>query len=359
MAITLRDNTSNNTGKGAELTYLEMDTNLESFYYSSSLSGSSLELFTTGSTCHVVDLTSVVGSGVQGAQGISGINGAQGTQGIAGGASAQGIQGIQGSQGTEGASIQGVQGTSGEASAQGLQGLQGTVGEGTQGPAGTGAQGPQGTTGTGTQGLQGITGTGTPGTQGIQGPQGSTPSVTDEYRRAFINSPDDIQYIVDSNTTEVVIGDATPLGASVIDEINGRTILINQDNTINGTLRFGFASWTGQASSTATSRQTFECTGYNIGQNDFNIGVYLPQGTWSIYQVGHNNGGGNLVSEYQTSVVIGSGGAPRYFTRAMQEGAMFKVYYNYFHKKVVIWCSHWSGTFAASGAVTFSGTNPN
>jgi hypothetical protein len=316
MAIILRDNTPNNTGKGAELTYLEMDTNLESFYYSSSIDGTDLSFFTTGSTNHVLDLSGIASAGGPGAQGIQGLSGT-GTQGI---------------QGLSGTGTQGIQGLSGGASSQGTQGIQGT------------------------RGLQGLTGT---GLQGTQGTSGATTTITDEYRRAFINSPDDIQYIVDSNTTEVIIGDATPLGSSVIDEINGRTILINQSNTNNGTLRFGFASWTGQASSTATARQTFECTGYNIGQDDFNVGVYLPQGTWAIYQIGHNNGGGNLVSEYETSVSIGLSGAPRYFTREMQKGAMFKVYYNYFHKKVVIWCSHWSGAFAASGAITFSGTNPN
>ena len=126
MAITLRDNTPNNTGKGSELTYLEMDTNLESFYYSSSLSGSSLELFTTGSTCHVVDLSSAIGSGGTGAQGVQGIQGAAGA----------GTQGIQGPAGSGGGS-----------SIQGVQGIQGTAGTGAQGTSGTGAQGAQGTAG--------------------------------------------------------------------------------------------------------------------------------------------------------------------------------------------------------------------
>lgn len=123
MSITLRDNTSNNTGKGTELTYLEMDTNLESFYYSSSLSGTDLTFHTTGSTSHTVDLATAIGSGAQGIQGIQGVQGTTGTgiqgiQGIAGGASSQGIQGIQGTQGvqgTTGTGIQGIQGTTGEA----------------------------------------------------------------------------------------------------------------------------------------------------------------------------------------------------------------------------------------------------
>ena len=165
-------------------------------------------------------------------------------------------------------------------------------------------------------------------------------------------------YVVDSNTTEVIIGDSTPSGKSTIDEVNGRTILINQDNSINGTLRFGFASWTGQASSNITNRQTFECTGYNIGQDDFNIGVYLPQGTWDLYQIGNASGGGSQVAQYETNISIGASGAPRYFPRDIEPGAMFKVYYNYFEKKAHIWCSNWSG-IAGNGSITFSAADPN
>ena len=150
MAIKLRGNTSNNTGKGAELTYLEMDTNLESFYYSSSLSGSSLELFTTGSTCHIVDLSSVIGSGGAGTQGVQGTNGTNGTNGS---------QGTQGANGTNGIGTQGAQGLSGEASAQGAQGIAGS--QGTQG-----ADGAQGLTGSGVQGVQGAAGSGDATTPG-------------------------------------------------------------------------------------------------------------------------------------------------------------------------------------------------
>ena len=53
MAITLRN------VKGSELTYSEMDTNLESYYYSSSLSGNTLSLHTTGSDTHSIDLSSL------------------------------------------------------------------------------------------------------------------------------------------------------------------------------------------------------------------------------------------------------------------------------------------------------------
>ena len=50
MAITLRN------VKGTELSHAEMDTNFESFYYSSSLSGNTLTLHTTGSTAHSHDI---------------------------------------------------------------------------------------------------------------------------------------------------------------------------------------------------------------------------------------------------------------------------------------------------------------
>lgn len=60
MAIILRDDTLNNTGKGSELTYLEMDTNLESYYYSSSYTSGILYLHTTGSDTHSIDLSGFV-----------------------------------------------------------------------------------------------------------------------------------------------------------------------------------------------------------------------------------------------------------------------------------------------------------
>lgn len=112
MAITLRDNTSTNTGKGGELTYSEMDANLESFYYSSSIAGANLLLHTTGSVTHTVDLSGAIAAGAQGVQGIQGIQGIQGRQGP----SIQGIQGIQGTTGTQG--IQGAVGNPGGSDTQ-------------------------------------------------------------------------------------------------------------------------------------------------------------------------------------------------------------------------------------------------
>ena len=54
MAITLRQ------VKGSELTYPEMDTNLQSFYYSSSFdSNTTIVLYTTGSTSHSIDLSTL------------------------------------------------------------------------------------------------------------------------------------------------------------------------------------------------------------------------------------------------------------------------------------------------------------
>ena len=180
---------------------------------------------------------------------------------------------------------------------------------------------------------------------------------------SLVNAPDDIVYVVDSNTNEVIIGNSTPLGSSTIDEINGRTILITQDNSNKNTLRFGFASWTQTYSSHgANAKQTFECTGYNVGQDDFNIGVYLPQGSWDLYAVGHASGGGSIVSKFETNISIGASGATRYYPYEINEGAMFKVYYNYFHKKVVIWCSSWDGLPGIApfkGAITFPAADPN
>ena len=198
--ITLRNSTSSNTGKGAKMAHAEMDANLETFFMSSSLDGTTLYLHSTGSVnTDAIDLSGIVGagaqgiqgaqgttgSGTQGAQGQSGIGtqgtagtpGTQGAQGIAGGASSQGLQGIQG---IEGSSIQGAQGTTGS----GTQGAQGIIGTGTQGAQGIlGNQGVQGIAGgassqgvqgiQGSNGTQGLTGSGTQGVQGIQGSNGT------------------------------------------------------------------------------------------------------------------------------------------------------------------------------------------
>lgn len=59
MAITLRLTATDTGGKAGELTHQEMNDNFKSVYYSSSLSGNNLLLFTTGSDTHSVDLTSV------------------------------------------------------------------------------------------------------------------------------------------------------------------------------------------------------------------------------------------------------------------------------------------------------------
>ena len=91
MAIILRNN------KGSELTHAEMDTNFGSFYYSSSLAGSNLTLFTTGSISHSIALGSATG-----AQGAPGNNGAQGAPGNNGNNGAQGAEGAQGAPGAGG-----------------------------------------------------------------------------------------------------------------------------------------------------------------------------------------------------------------------------------------------------------------
>lgn len=126
MAIKLRANTATNTGKGSELTYLEMDTNLESFYYSSSLAGGNLTLFTTGSISHSINLGSATGA--QGAPGNNGNNGAQGAEGAQGAPGNVAAQGAQGAPGNNGA--QGAPGNNGNNGAQGAEGAQGAPGAG-------------------------------------------------------------------------------------------------------------------------------------------------------------------------------------------------------------------------------------
>ena len=203
--ITLRNNTSSNTGKGAKMAHAEMDANLETFFMSSSLDGTTLYLHSTGSVnTDAIDLSGIVGAGAQGIQGAQGTTGSgtqgpqgqsgigtqgtagtpgtQGAQGIAGGASSQGLQGIQG---IEGSSIQGAQGTTGS----GTQGAQGIIGTGTQGAQGIlGNQGVQGIQGS--NGTQGLTGSGTQGVQGIQGPAavGSQGTVIAPFAFASVNT---------------------------------------------------------------------------------------------------------------------------------------------------------------------------
>ena len=180
--ITLRNNTATNTGKGTKMSHAEMDANLETFFISSSLDGTTLYLHSTGSiNTDTIDLSGIVGLGAQGPQGANGANGI-GTQGVQGTVGTQGLQGLQGANGTNGTNgtngSQGTQGLTGSGTqgAEGPQGLTGTGIQGIQGIAGgaaaqgsQGEQGPQGLTGTGTQGVQGITGTGTQGAQGITG----------------------------------------------------------------------------------------------------------------------------------------------------------------------------------------------
>ena len=176
--ITLRNNTSNNAGKGSKMSHAEMDANLETFFMSSSLDGNILRLYSTGSVnTDSIDLSGIVGSGngaqgIQGVQGVTGtgLQGIQGPAGEGGGSSAQGTQGIQGGQGEQG--IQGPAGEGSGASVQGTQGIQGTEGTGLQGVQGlTGEAAAQGIQGIqGEQGIQGLAGE---GSQGIQGPAGS------------------------------------------------------------------------------------------------------------------------------------------------------------------------------------------
>jgi hypothetical protein len=60
MAIILRSDTATNTGKGEKLTFADMDANFESLYFSSSIDGNTITLFTTGSVSHSIDLTAAL-----------------------------------------------------------------------------------------------------------------------------------------------------------------------------------------------------------------------------------------------------------------------------------------------------------
>ena len=63
MAITLRQSNNTPVGKATELSYDEMNDNLRSYYYSSSLSGNTLQLHTTGSDTHSIDLSATLNTG--------------------------------------------------------------------------------------------------------------------------------------------------------------------------------------------------------------------------------------------------------------------------------------------------------
>ena len=336
MAIKLRANTATNTGKGSELTYLEMDTNLESFYYSSSLAGGNLTLFTTGSVSHTIALGSATG-----AQGAPGNNGAQGAPGNNGNNGAQGAEGAQGAPGNVAA--QGAQGAPGNNGAQGAPGNNGN--NGAQGAA-SNVAGPQGAQGAASNvaGPQGAQGTAS-NVAGPQGAQGAASSYVSNH--TIVETLDnDIVIFIDSNSGtnpayERIINDASGTGLPDLDDINGRTILIDQANATEGTLRFGFGNWTGTA-----GRRTFIVDIYNRGADTFLIGAFVPTGTWKIYLQGHDNGGGDRYQTYDTSF---TGNDTFYGPHGIREGAYAKLFYDYTLKVVVIWCSSWTGTLGGSG----------
>jgi len=229
MAITLRDNTSTNTGKGTELTYLEMDTNMESFYYSSSIDGTDLHLFTTGSIVHTVPLGGAISAGAQGVQGIQGIQGTQGTQGITGAGS-----------------------------------------QGTQGITGTGIQGTQGITGTGAQGTQGITGTGTQGVQGTQGIQGTTPS-TRVYR-----------ILTGAGLTTTINNTSTPS----ISDVNGATIQWTP-GTSTSKLKFGLGTLTSDFNCTILNENNGTAPGSHAGTGTLEVVTPGAKNGWYIDSFGY------------------------------------------------------------------------
>jgi hypothetical protein len=156
----------------------------------------------------------------------------------------------------------------------------------------------------------------------------------------------DIVIYIDSNSGtspayERIINDASGTGLPNLDEINGRTILIDQANTTEGTLRFGFGNWTGTA-----GRRTFTVDIYNRGTDTFLIGAYVPAGTWKIYLQGHDNGGGDVYQTYDTSF---TGADTFYGPHGIREGAYARLFYDFTLKVVVIWCSSWTGTLGGAG----------
>jgi len=70
MAITLRRTSIDTSGKATELSYQEMNNNLKSYYYSSSLSSNTLNLhFLSGSSPHAVDLSGLSSDSIYTADG--------------------------------------------------------------------------------------------------------------------------------------------------------------------------------------------------------------------------------------------------------------------------------------------------
>lgn len=70
MAITLRQTSIDTSGKATELSYQEMNNNLKSYYYSSSLNSNTLNLhFLSGSSPHAIDLSSFGGDSIYTADG--------------------------------------------------------------------------------------------------------------------------------------------------------------------------------------------------------------------------------------------------------------------------------------------------
>jgi len=315
MAIILRNN------KGSELTHAEMDTNLGSFYYSSSLAGGNLTLFTSGSITHSIAL-----AGAAGAQGAEGAQGAPGNN-----SNVAGPQGAPGNNGAQGA--EGAQGAPGNVASQGAQGAPGN--NGAQGAPGNNSNvaGPQGAPGNNSN------------VAGPQGAQGAASSYVSNHD--IVETLDnDIVIFIDSNSGtspayERIINDASGVGLPNLDDINARTILIDQANATEGTLRFGFGNWAGTA-----GRRTFTVDIYNRGADTFEIGAFVPTGTWKIYLQGHDNGGGDRYQTYDTSF---TGNAIFYGPHGIREGAYAKLFYDYTLKVVLIWCSSWTGTLGGAG----------
>ena len=464
MAIKLRDNTATNTGKGSELTYLEMDTNLESFYFSSSLSGTDLILHTTGSDTHSIDLSGIGGgSGVQPSETgsfyysssvnlntITFFQGDGSSEGVTvhtGSAVGEGtiLPGTPAGSNTEvqfndNGALEGATGftydktnntvtitSTGTGTSTtipalylassdtaptigdviGLLQAKNTFGSGDNVNAGikfaadgTWSDGPPSyptrielQTGFGTGEVTRVTikADGKVGIGNLTPPtaltvQGDISASGDLYAAGLDNTAqinvvgynttsgkltyfpttslalnyynsnydvvetlnNDIIVFIDSNygtspIYERILNDDNSGALPSLDEINGRTLMIDQSNTTEGTLRFGFGSWQGTA-----GRKTFTTEIYNRGSDTFKLGAFLPTGTWKVYLQGHDSGGGDVYQTYDTTF---TGNATFYTPHAIREGAYVKVFYDFLLKVIIIWSSSWTGTLGGNGLV--------
>lgn len=320
MAITLRDTTSNNTGKGSELTHAEMDTNLESYYYSSSLDGSTINLFTTGSITHSIAL-----AGAAGAQGADGTPGVDGAQGAPGNAAAQGDPGIQGAQGADGpAGAQGADGTPGVNGAQGAPGnaaAQGDPGpEGAQGaPGSNGAQGDPGTAGAqGAEGAQGAP-------SNVAGPQGAPGAGGGITVDNNVNN-----YMLTATGGSTINGEAnaTFTPASGFGSQHWLDIKNGGLSLDNGLISYGYLSNSALPSGQDTTIMTISAATYAAIFIDYQIAAFGSTAQRSGAFMAHWNSAGTVSFANYSTVDIGAISEANTLLRAVDQSPNIEIYWN-------------------------------